>query len=236
MNNDKRFHAKMTWKTLRTAACISILLCFSCTSVASGHPGRTDSRGGHYNRKTGEYHYHNSGYSSGPSSSYGSSYQKSTTPDIVLKTNGLYYVRVIDVYSGDTIKISFSDKHETKIVRMVGCDSFSVNDKNQNRARYGKEALKFSTKHLKNKKIWLQISHDRISNSKQQIMGYVWLTKPEDDDDNAIENNLFNIHLVTNALACVSTEFPPNEKFTPFFEKCESNVKSQRSGIWQITN
>ncbi|OHB49046.1 MAG: hypothetical protein A2Y10_04885 [Planctomycetes bacterium GWF2_41_51] len=26
-----------------------------------GHSGRTDSQGGHYNRKTGEYHYHNSG-------------------------------------------------------------------------------------------------------------------------------------------------------------------------------
>jgi hypothetical protein len=25
------------------------------------HPGRTDANGGHYNRKTGEYHYHNSG-------------------------------------------------------------------------------------------------------------------------------------------------------------------------------
>ena len=22
------------------------------------HPGRTDANGGHYNRKTGEYHYH----------------------------------------------------------------------------------------------------------------------------------------------------------------------------------
>lgn len=25
------------------------------------HSGRTDANGGHYNRKTGEYHYHNSG-------------------------------------------------------------------------------------------------------------------------------------------------------------------------------
>lgn len=34
------------------------LLCalFQCT--ASAHPGRTDSNGGHYNRSTGEYHYH----------------------------------------------------------------------------------------------------------------------------------------------------------------------------------
>jgi hypothetical protein len=37
-----------------------ILLC----SLALAHPGRTDSKGGHYNRKTGEYHYHNKAASS----------------------------------------------------------------------------------------------------------------------------------------------------------------------------
>ena len=29
--------------------------------TSDAHPGRTDSNGGHYNRKTGEYHYHNRG-------------------------------------------------------------------------------------------------------------------------------------------------------------------------------
>lgn len=33
---------------------------YSLTSYA--HSGRTDASGGHYNRKTGGYHYHNSGY------------------------------------------------------------------------------------------------------------------------------------------------------------------------------
>lgn len=33
----------------------------SCAIVLFGHGGRTDSQGGHYNRKTGEYHFHNSG-------------------------------------------------------------------------------------------------------------------------------------------------------------------------------
>ena len=31
---------------------------------AHTHSGRTDANGGHYNRKTGEYHYHNNGTSS----------------------------------------------------------------------------------------------------------------------------------------------------------------------------
>jgi hypothetical protein len=36
-----------------------IALILSITNqFAIGHPGRTDANGGHYNRKTGEYHYH----------------------------------------------------------------------------------------------------------------------------------------------------------------------------------
>ncbi len=33
-----------------------LLLCFPAVSAA--HPGRTDADGGHYDRSTGEYHYH----------------------------------------------------------------------------------------------------------------------------------------------------------------------------------
>lgn len=39
-----------------------VLLCLLALLVlcvpASAHPGKTDSKGGHYNRSTGEYHYH----------------------------------------------------------------------------------------------------------------------------------------------------------------------------------
>lgn len=38
---------------------LSILLVYT---IGFSHSGRTDSSGGHYNRSTGEYHYHNSGY------------------------------------------------------------------------------------------------------------------------------------------------------------------------------
>lgn len=34
----------------------AVIICLSITVYA--HPGRTDSNGGHYNRTTGEYHYH----------------------------------------------------------------------------------------------------------------------------------------------------------------------------------
>lgn len=40
----------------------SFAVCFVCLAIgitsASAHSGGLDSQGGHYNRKTGEYHYH----------------------------------------------------------------------------------------------------------------------------------------------------------------------------------
>jgi hypothetical protein len=39
---------------------MSVMLLVVCTS-AYGHPGRTNSEGCHYNRRTGDYHCHNSG-------------------------------------------------------------------------------------------------------------------------------------------------------------------------------
>jgi hypothetical protein len=35
---------------------------FLISTLATAHSGRTDSSGGHNNRSTGGYHYHNSGY------------------------------------------------------------------------------------------------------------------------------------------------------------------------------
>ena len=48
----------------------SLFLIFLIAVISNvlAHPGRTDSNGGHWNRKTGEYHYHN-GESTGKSSS-----------------------------------------------------------------------------------------------------------------------------------------------------------------------
>lgn len=49
----------------------------------NAHSGRTDSNGGHYNRKTGVYHYHNSGHSR--TSSY-----NSYKPKIKVKTSSFF--------------------------------------------------------------------------------------------------------------------------------------------------
>lgn len=47
--------------TLARIITISLLIVYFVPAVTFGHSGRTDANGGHTNRKTGEYHYHNGG-------------------------------------------------------------------------------------------------------------------------------------------------------------------------------
>lgn len=50
-------------KTLFWSTCALTLLGSISPNYVAAHSGRTDSSGGHYDRRTGSYHYHNSGTS-----------------------------------------------------------------------------------------------------------------------------------------------------------------------------
>lgn len=45
-------------KNLRFLFALSTLLLILCTASSFSHPGRTDSKGGHYDNSDGSYHYH----------------------------------------------------------------------------------------------------------------------------------------------------------------------------------
>ena len=64
-------------KKIISAIILLLSLTLTMNITAFAHSGRTDANGGHYNRKTGEYHYHNGGTSSGSSSSSSSNYSSS---------------------------------------------------------------------------------------------------------------------------------------------------------------
>ena len=86
------------WKIL---ICCILLVVFSAGHVLA-HPGRTDENGGHYNRSTGEYHYHH-GYpehqhtdgicpydfddKTGESSGSSANTQQKDNSEIILETN-----------------------------------------------------------------------------------------------------------------------------------------------------
>jgi len=45
----------------RLSLVVTAVLFLVAASTVRSHPGRTDAQGGHFNRSTGEYHYHNGG-------------------------------------------------------------------------------------------------------------------------------------------------------------------------------
>lgn len=78
---------------------IALLIVFLLSTVVFAHPGQTDADGGHYDRSTGEYHYHHgypahqhtggqcpydfddrTGWNSGPSGSKSKEREKSSSP------------------------------------------------------------------------------------------------------------------------------------------------------------
>ena len=82
------------------------------------HSGRTDANGGHYNRKTGEYHYHNSGRSRSSGSTNRTTRRTNTTTtksaalmsypaEFFLGDTAYPVTRIID---GDTVEIRYDGK------------------------------------------------------------------------------------------------------------------------------
>lgn len=79
-------------------ALICIIVIVFCTLIAYGHSGRTDASGGHRNRKTGGYHYHNSGRSTSSPKMSLPSYGVSPKPAIGTRKP----VRTVKSYSPGT--------------------------------------------------------------------------------------------------------------------------------------
>ena len=83
---------------------------FICGSIFA-HSGRTDSNGGHNNRKTGGYHYHNSGYSS---KSY-NSVKKEVKNTIVLPNGTIQLMKIGFVQSGLSLLGYYNDTIDYKV-------------------------------------------------------------------------------------------------------------------------
>ena len=110
--------------------CLSGLLLISGSQIYA-HGGKTDSNGGHYNRKAGVYHYHN-GSSSSSSSTYtklsyrspsaysssssSSSTTKTYTPPTKTKQNEAYYQRIAASLLKGQAEVTMGDRTRCDIV------------------------------------------------------------------------------------------------------------------------
>jgi hypothetical protein len=78
-------------------------------TVCLSHPGRTDANGGHYNRKTGEYHYHNGGGTAPPRSTTSESSKDPQSQTVYVTRTGKKYHRDGCVHLKSRIPISLKE-------------------------------------------------------------------------------------------------------------------------------
>lgn len=165
---------------------ILILITFSISLFA--HSGRTDANGGHYNRKTGEYHYHNGGSSS----------KSNTTPPPApakkAETMSNIYGKVVSISDGDTLTV-LQGNTQYKI-RLNGID---CPEKSQ---AYGTKAKEFTSDLVFGKVVTVNIKEkDRygryvadiiledgtVLNSELVRNGFAWHYKQYSDDSSLAE-------------------------------------------------
>lgn len=207
-------------KIIITLAVISALV-ISATALA--HPGKLDKNGGHYNKETGEYHYHK-----GPNA----------LESLEIRRNTVYKAKVERVVDGDTAIVSFIFDDGTKYlrerVRFLGVDTPETVHPNKPVQYYGKEASDFTKSQLTNKIIWLQTdvgAKDRYD----RMLAYVWLREPtvrDLDNESAIRANMFNAKLLSEGYAQVMT-IQPNSRYSELFVKIQREARENNRGLWR---
>ena len=135
-----------------TALLILLVLTVFTSGLGYGHSGRTDGDGGHYNRKTGEYHSH-------------VSTRLMSYPLLDFSQDSAY--RVLKVIDGDTVKIEYENKPTR--VRLIGVDTPEMARSDKPAERFEKEASSFTHNLLTGESIYLRFD---ANNKKDKMVVY----------------------------------------------------------------
>ena len=202
-------------------------------ALAEGHPGRLDEFGGHYDKRTGEYHLHRTGL-----------------PTLEIRRDTIYKAHIERVIDGDTAVVSFimedGTQYEKERVRFLGLDTpekgvdriFDVGGEEYTQTEkafmlYGNEASDFTTRALTGRIVWLQ-TETEVKDMYGRMLAYVWTSDPtaEDlEDENTIRAKMFNAKLLLEGQARLLT-IPPNGRYTELFTKFLEEAKYALRGFW----
>lgn len=148
---------------------------------------------------------------------YGMSAQKLTEEE-KRGLKGLY--NVVGITDGDTITVN--DGTQDICVRLIGVDTpESVSPDEEKNTEEGKEASKWTTNLLENKKVWLEYDMELVDDYGRTL-AYVYL------EDGV---TMVNKELLSNGIARVMT-IEPNIKYAPEFKEVEAAAKKEKMGFW----
>ncbi len=201
---------------------LAAVLIFSLACVSFAHPGKLDANGGHYDKETGEYHYHK-----GPNA----------LQSLEIRRNTVYKAKVERVVDGDTAIISFvfddGSKYLKERVRFLGVDTPETVHPNKPVEFYGKEASNFTKSELTDKIVWLQTDVE-VKDRYSRMLAYVWTkepTKKDLDDEAAIREYMFNAKLLLDGYAQLMT-VQPNSRYANLFVHFQREARQENKGLW----
>ncbi len=200
----------------------ALVLVMVLSSMAFAHPGKLDAQGGHFDKETGEYHYHK-----GPNA----------LQSFEVLRNRVYKAKIERVVDGDTAIISFMPEDGTKYlkerVRFLGVDTPETVHPNKPVQYYGKEASDFTKAQLTDKIVWLQTDVG-VKDRYDRMLAYVWLKEPSEkdlDDEKAIRENMFNARLLLDGYAQLMT-IQPNSRYANLFVHFQREAREDKRGLW----
>lgn len=205
---------------MRKLLAVFLVLAFAAT--AAGHPGKLDANGGHYDKATGEYHYHK-----GPNA----------LESLELRRSTVYKAKVDRVIDGDTMVVSFvfddGSKYLKERVRFLGVDTPETVHPKKPVQYYGKEASDFTKKSLDGKTVWLQTDvnpKDRYD----RMLAYVWLKEPKAkdlEDEKAVRKYMYNARLLLDGYGQLMT-IQPNSRYADMFVHFQREAREANKGLW----
>ena len=198
------------------------VIVLSMSLVAYAHPGKLDKNGGHYDKDTGEYHYHK-----GPNA----------LQSLEIRRNTVYKAKVERVIDGDTMIISFifddGSKYQKERVRFLGVDTPETVHPTKPVQYYGKEASNFTKKTLDGETVWLQTDVG-VKDRYDRMLAYVWLKEPTErelDDEDSIRKYMFNARLLLDGYAQLMT-IQPNSRYSNIFVHLQREARQEKKGLW----
>lgn len=201
------------------------------TFFGDAHSGRTDSRGGHYNRKTGEYHFHSRPRARAPVNlTPARPPTPAPTPTKPIRANLKSYpiqdfskdvaYRVLQVVDGDTIKIEHQGKLVT--IRLIGVDTPETVHPTKPVEVFGKEASNFTKNLLLGEHVYLR--SDTGANETDtygRLLSYVY---------RAPDGLFVNLEIVRQGYGHAYTQYP--FKLMELFQHYANHARNVGKGLY----
>ncbi len=127
-------------------------------------------------------------------------------------------VKVVRVVDGDTIVVRFENGRYEK-VRLIGINTPETVDPRRPVQYFGKEASRYTKKHLLGKTVYLQYDW-QIRDKYGRLLAYVFLP----------DGTFFNAKIVEDGYAFAFTRYP--FKYMKMFRKLEAEAREAGRGLW----